>query len=410
MKNFPSLRGRPPKGAGRSNLKTGIASGRREGGSPRNDIEILPSPFQVGYRMPAEWETHEATWLAWPQNKETWPGKVPAVEEIYLQMITALAPHEKVHLLVHDEFARDAVEKRLKARGVTKNVIYFLIPTVDTWIRDYGPCFIQNREGETACVNWIFNAWGGKYKDLMQDDRIPDLLEASLGMPMFRPGLVLEGGSIDTNGLGTCLTTEQCLLNPNRNLSPLTLPSPPEGERVRVRGKSEIEEALKNYLGLTHLIWLGEGIEGDDTDGHVDDITRFVGPSTVVTALEENTGDANHKPLQENLKRLRKAKDQEGKKLAIVTLPMPGRVECAFGRLPASYMNFYIANGVVLVPIFGHKNDSAALGILSEVFPKREIVGIRAEDLVLGLGGIHCVTHEQPAPHPNLLPMGERGE
>lgn len=336
--------------------------------------------------MPAEWERHEATWLAWPHNEETWPGKVPAIEEVYLQMIEALVPHEKVCLLVNDEATREKISRTLTRRGVReKNVVYHLIPTVDTWIRDYGPNFILKRSSgqtEIAFVHWIFNAWGGKYESLMEDARIPACLESRLGMPVFRPGLVLEGGSIDTNGLGTCLVTEQCLLNPNRN---------PQLSRAG------IEKALKDFMGFTHFIWLGEGIEGDDTDGHIDDIARFVNPTTVAAAVEENPHDRNRTPLQENLKRLERATDENGKKLTVIPIPMPGRVEEAGSRLPASYLNFYIANGVVLVPIFGHSNDRIALRTLEELFPGRQVVGIRSEALVIGLGGIHCVTHEQPA-------------
>ena len=348
--------------------------------------------------MPAEWEPHEATWLAWPHNEETWPGKLPEVEEIYLRMIEALVPHEKIHLLVDDGRERDRVEKKLAKRGVSsKHIIYFLIPTVDAWVRDYGPCFIKRMsphpslspeggegggEGRVAFVNWIFNAWGGKYESLARDNVVPDRLAPLLGIPVFSPGLVLEGGSIDTNGLGTVLVTEQCLLHPNRNPH-LSRPG--------------IEEALRNFLGFNHFIWLGEGIEGDDTDGHIDDITRFVNPTTVVTARETNAADPNHFPLKENLKRLRGAKDQAGKGLTIIELPMPDRVEGPGGRLPASFLNFYIGNGAVLVPVFGHAEDATVLKILSELFPGRRVVGIRSETLVLGLGGIHCVTHEQPA-------------
>jgi agmatine deiminase len=332
--------------------------------------------------MPAEWEPHAATWLAWPHNEETWPGKLPEIEEIYLQMIEALTGHEKVHLLVDDEAERERVDKKLSKHGLRKNVVYFLVPTVDAWVRDYGPNFIRKEDGKIAFVNWMFNAWGGKYESLARDNQVPDRLAPLLGVPVFSQDIVLEGGSIDTNGKGTVLVTEQCLLNSNRNPG---------------LSRSGIEEILQKFLGLTHFIWLGEGIEGDDTDGHIDDITRFVNPATVVTAVEKNSADRNYAPLQENLKRLKQATDRDGKKLTLATLPMPNRVEASWGRLPASYLNFYIANGVVLVPIFGHPRDGEALKILGELFPKRRIVGIRSESLVLGLGGIHCVTHEQPA-------------
>jgi agmatine deiminase len=336
--------------------------------------------------MPAEWELHEATWLAWPHNEETWPEKVPQVEEIYLQMIEALAEGEKVHLLVNDPRTRDRVTRRLEARRVrTKNVVYFQIPTVDAWIRDYGPCFVLGGPADKkhlALVKWIFNAWGEKYESLMKDNETGDVVAQSLEMPRYFPEVVLEGGAIDTNGEGTCLVTEQCLLNPNRNPA---------------LSKAEIENRLRDFLGFTHFVWLGEGIEGDDTDGHIDDITRFVNPTTVVTAVENNSHDRNEVPLRENLRRLEKATNEKGANLNVVPIPMPGRVEGPWGRLPASYLNFYVANGVVLVPIFGHENDDVALKTLQGIFPKRRVVGIRSEVLVLGLGGIHCVTHEQPA-------------
>ena len=351
----------------------------------QEDQEKEVTPFALGYRMPAEWEPHEATWLAWPHNKETWPGRLREVEQIYLEMILALTPQEKVCLLVDDDRARDRVAAWVSRRGaVEKNIVYYLIPTVDAWIRDYGPHFIlksSDSRKKIAFVRWIFNAWGMKYESLAKDNQVSDSLASLLGMPVFRPGLVLEGGSIDTNGAGTCLVTEQCLLNPNRN---------PHLSRPR------IEEALRDYLGLTHFVWLGEGIEGDDTDGHIDDIARFVNPTTVVTALEADSRDRNEIPLRNNFKRLQRSTDQNGKRLTVIPIPMPGRIEEKGVRLPASYLNFYIANGVVLVPIFGHANDAIALEILQNLFSQRRIVGIRSEALVLGLGGIHCVTHEEP--------------
>lgn len=358
--------------------------------SPKTQIQRradpASTPFELGYRMPAEWEPHEATWLSWPHNEETWPGKAQVIEEVYLQMMGALTESEKVYLLVNDEKEREHVAKKARTRGVkNQNLIFFEVPTVDAWIRDYGPNFIardSNGKKEVAWVKWRFNAWGAKYESLMLDDRVGDQLASRLGMTVHRPELILEGGSIDTNGLGTCLTTEQCLLNPNRN----------QGV-----SKSEIAKALRDYLGFTHLIWLGDGIEGDDTDGHIDDIARFVSPTTVAAAIEENQNDKNFHPLQENLKTLREAKDQNGKKLNTVTLPMPDRIDVSWGRLPASYMNFYIGNGVVLVPIFGHRQDEKALEILKDLFPAHRIVGIRCEDLVMGMGAIHCVSHEMPA-------------
>lgn len=335
--------------------------------------------------MPAEWERHEATWLAWPHNEETWPGKVREIEEVYLQMIEALTPYEKVHLLVNDEEERQKVSNRFSAQKISeKNVVYFLVPTVDTWVRDYGPSFVLKKEADkktAVAIKWLFNAWGGKYESLAHDNGVGDELKKLLPLAFLDPGIILEGGSIDANGEGTCLVTEQCLLNPNRN---------PHLSRT------EIEETLSHYLGFTHFIWLGEGIEGDDTDGHIDDIARFVNPTTVVAAIEENPNDPNEALLRENWRRLEEARDPMGRKLTLIPIPMPDRVEASWGRLPASYLNFYIANGVVLVPIFGQKKDRVALEILKDLFPQRKVIGIRSEILVMGLGAIHCVTHEQP--------------
>lgn len=344
------------------------------------------TPSALGYRMPAEWEPHEGTWLSWPKDPITWPDRVPQVEKIFEAMIEALTPHEKVHLLVNDEKVRDAVTKRLAARRVAmKNVDLLVIPTVDSWTRDYGPNFVVRRgaggKAELAMNHWIFNAWGGKYEELMPDTEIPRKIEPILKVPRFVPGIVMEGGSIEVNGAGTVLTTEQCLLNPNRN---------PKLSR------EQIENYLKEYLGMRHVIWLGDGIVGDDTDGHIDDLSRFVGPRTVVTVVESDPADENYPMLQENLKRLREARDQDGKKLDIATLPMPGFIGDDEGRLPASYANFYIANSVVLAPLYNHANDTAALSILKELFPKREVIGIQCEPLVYGFGAIHCVTQQQP--------------
>jgi len=344
------------------------------------------TPKALGFRMPAEWETHEATWLSWPKDPVTWPDRVPQAEEIFLQMIEALAPHEHVNLLVNDGRTEDNVTKRLRARGVDlKSVKIHKIQTVDSWIRDYGPIFIVRNHGkkkDIAYTHWIFNAWGGKYEDLARDRVIPEKLEPILGLKRFFIEIVLEGGSIDVNGAGTLLATEQCLLTPTRNPH---------------MSKKDIEKALSDYLGVRHVIWLGDGIVGDDTDGHVDDIARFVGPRTVLCALEDDVRDPNFKLLKENFNRLKQASDQDGKKLEVIPFPMPGPVMGSEGRLPASYANFYIANEVVLVPIFGHRNDKMALSILRELFPKRKIIGINCEPLVWGLGAIHCVTQQQPA-------------
>ncbi|MFO1519947.1 MAG: agmatine deiminase family protein [bacterium] len=340
-------------------------------------------PRELGYRMPAEWEPHEATWLSWPKDPVTWPDRVPQAQEAFAQMIEALTPNEKVHLLVDDEAMEEAARRKLSSKKVNEgNLLIHPIKTVDSWIRDYGPNFIK-RESEIAYNCWIFNAWGGKYETLMEDNGLPKRISHLLDLPFFEPGIVMEGGSIEVNGQGTVLTTEQCLLNANRNPKLF---------------KNEIEKYLKDYLGAKQVLWLGEGVAGDDTDGHVDDITRFVAADTIVTVVEEDPEDENYAPLQENLKRLRSMKNLDGKPFKLLTLPMPGRVEDDEGeRLPASYANFYIANGVVLVPLYRHANDAKALGILKGCFPDRKIVGIECNDLIWGMGAIHCVTQQQPA-------------
>lgn len=370
----------------------------------------MTTPAKLGYYMPAEWSRHAATWLSWPKDPETWPDRVPRVQEIFLEMMAALAPHEIVNLLVDDAETENTVRVRCEFDGV-ENIHFHQIPTVDSWIRDYGPNFLVSDKlqfvaeadkkfglgeeddklkfaGQTLAYNdWTFNAWGNKYAELKKDDAVPALLESFLHVPRFTPGIVMEGGSIEVNGAGCVLTTEQCLLNKNRN---------PQLSR------SEIEEYLGNYLGARKVLWLGEGIVGDDTDGHIDDIARFVAPNVIVCAVEDDPEDANYALLQDNLKRLQRLTDAHDRPFEIVTLPMPGVVGGTstdnrnFDRLPSSYANFYIANEVVLAPIFGHSNDSRALETLAKLFPTRRVVGINCEPLVWGMGTIHCVTQQQP--------------
>lgn len=353
--------------------------------SPQSAVSS-ETPDQLGFRLPAEWEPHAATWLAWPHNLDTWPDQFTAIPPLYCTMVAALHTHEDVHICVNDAAAAEQVLGLLEQAGIDGGrVRFFLIPTNDAWARDHGPIFItRERLGQTeiALVDWIFNTWGGKYPPWDADDAVPQHVAAALSMPRFVPGIVLEGGSIDVNGCGTLLTTESCLLNPNRNPS-LT--------------RRDIEHRLKSYLGVRHIGWLGEGIVGDDTDGHIDDVARFVGPTTVVCAVEEDPTDVNYLPLQENFARLQGMHDQDGRRLTIVPLPLPGPVYAGQERLPASYANFYIANGVVLVPTYDHRNDRRALDVLQELFPSRRVVGIPCRDLVVGLGAIHCVTMQQPA-------------
>ena len=348
----------------------------------------MPTPAKLGFYMPAEWHRHAATWLSWPKDPETWPDRVPQAEQIFIQMMEALAPNETVNLLVNDAATEKLVRDRCLFPGAD-NIRFHQIETVDSWIRDYGPNFLVNWKGEVAYNDWIFNAWGNKYEELKKDDSIPARLEKILNMPRFEPGIVMEGGSIDVNGEGCVLTTEQCLLNPNRNPS---------------LSRDEIEKHLKDYLAVQEVLWLGEGIIGDDTDGHIDDIARFVDSNVIVCALEDDPEDANYELLHDNLKRLEKMKDAHGRPFEIVTLPMPGAVGGSstdtrnLDRLPASYANFYIANNVVLAPIFGHANDQRAIDTLQRVFPDRRVVGINCEPLVWGMGTIHCVSQQQPRP------------
>src|SRR6185295_16480320 len=344
------------------------------------------TPKELGFFMPAEWRSHSATWLSWPKDHETWPGRVPQVENIFLQMMEALAPHETVNLLVDDEEAEQSVRARCLFAGA-ENIRIHRIATVDSWIRDYGPNFLVGDHAKLAFNDWIFNAWGNKYEELKQDDAIPKRLESLLQAQRFEPGIVMEGGSIEVNGAGCVLTTEQCLLNPNRN---------PHLNRT------EIEQYLKDYLGVAKVLWLGEGIVGDDTDGHIDDIARFVAEDVIICAIEEDPMDANYEILQDNLARLKSMTDAVGKPFEIVTLPMPGIVGGTststryLDRLPASYANFYIANKVVLAPVFGHANDARAVETLQKLFATRQVVPINCESLAWGMGTIHCVTQQQP--------------
>ena len=336
--------------------------------------------------MPGEWHPHTGTWLTWPKDPETWPDRVERVEEIYLEIIAALAPHETVNVLVDDASTEQAIRGRCNFPGA-QNLRFHHIPTVDSWIRDYGPNFLISNNGAGAFNDWVFNAWGDKYESLKQDDRIPQQLEPILQLPRFAPGIVMEGGSIEVDGNGCVLTTEQCLLNPNRN---------PQLSR------SEIESYLKNYLGVVKVLWLGEGIVGDDTDGHIDDIARFVAPNVIVCAVEDDPNDANYELLQDNLARLKHMTDANDRAFEIVTLPMPGVVGGEstdtrnLDRLPASYANFYIANNVVLLPVFGHANDARAHETLQRVFRDRRVLPINCEPLVWGMGTIHCLTQQQP--------------
>ena len=336
--------------------------------------------------MPAEWEPHRGTWLSWPHKEASWPGKFESIPSIFARMVRHLADHEEVHINVAGPAMEQEVRRLLGDSGADSgNVFFHYHPTNDAWCRDHGPIFVQRTEGgrpAQAIIDWNYNAWGGKYPPYDLDDVIPTRVAEELELPVFHPGIVMEGGSIDVNGRGTLLTTEACLLNPNRN---------PELSRP------EIEEYLRRYLGVSHILWLGDGIVGDDTDGHVDDLTRFVDPTTVVTAVEDNPDDENYEPLQRNLERLSGMTDQDGQPLRVTTLPMPRPIWHDGQRLPASYANFYIANGLVLLPTYDPARDEEARATLQSLLPTREIVGIDCTDLVWGLGAFHCVTQQWPA-------------
>lgn len=343
------------------------------------------SPKKAGYSFPAEWEKHEATWLTWPHKEESWPGKIDAIYAPYCQFIKAVAEGEKVRINVNDEETKAFAIEKLKDQGANLSQIeFFFNPSNDAWCRDHGPAFLVNPNGEPkkVIVDWGYNAWGEKYPPFEQDDVIPTLIADHLDIPVFNPGIVMEGGSVEFNGAGTIITTTACLLNKNRN---------PD------LSKEQIEEYLKECYGAEQVLWLGDGIIGDDTDGHIDDITRFVNEDTVLTVVESNPLDENYILLQENLEMLKGMKLLNGKPLNIVKLPMPSPVIHEDTRLPASYANFYIANAVVVVPTFRDVNDSKALEIIQGVFPNRKVIGIDSTDIIWGLGSFHCLSQQEPA-------------
>jgi len=380
------------------------------------------------YRMPAEWEPHAATWLAWPHNKDDWPGKFEPIPWLYAEIIRHLTRHERVEVIVNDLASEKRARKVLeRANALTDNIRFHHWPTDRVWTRDSGCTFVKYGRGGAASrarnprkagpltspdrslandpvglgmaegmewdssglasITWRFNAWA-KYPNYQRDQKIGSVMAQAANAAELRPvfgkrRIVLEGGSFDMNGQGTLLTTEECLLSKTQQRNP--------GMKRR-----DYERIFADYLGIRNVIWLGSGIAGDDTHGHVDDITRFVAPDTVVTAVESDPNDPNYEPLRENIRRLREATDQDGKSISIVELPMPAPLFFDGRRLPASYANFYIANGLVLVPVFNDPNDRFALDILADLFPDREVVGIYSGDLIWGLGAMHCMTQQQP--------------
>ncbi|MFC3415450.1 agmatine deiminase family protein [Algoriphagus hitonicola] len=343
------------------------------------------TPAELGYYFPAEFAPQESMWLSWPHKEESWPGKIETIFAPYSQFIREVAKGQKVNINVADEAMKAFALAHLEKTGADLSKVHFhFFPTNDAWCRDHGPAFVINPKAEQkkAIVKWNYNAWGDKYPPYDLDNQIPIRIAAHLGIPCFKPGIVMEGGSVEFNGKGTLLTSTACLLNENRNPH---------------LNQDQIEKYLCDYYGVNHILWVGDGIIGDDTDGHIDDITRFVNEDTVVTVVEENKADANHEILAENLGLLKKMRLENGKQLNIVELPMPSPVYWEDQRLPASYANFYIGNEVVVVPTFRDKNDQKALDILTDCFPGRCVVGIDSTDIIWGLGSFHCLSQQEPA-------------
>lgn len=347
----------------------------------------------IRYRMPAEWEPHKATWLNWPHNPTDWSGKMSAVQKVYAELVRKLAAVEEVCILVNSGIHETRARKYLEqAQADLANISFHHLPTNRSWIRDYGPTFVANnrtKRKSKRIIRFSFNGWA-RYPAHKKDNSVPLKLAYRLNLKMIsakwrNSPLVLEGGSIEVNGFGSLITTEECLLD----------------QKIQPRNpgitKSEIEKLFRKYLGITNVIWLSRGIEGDDTHGHVDDICRFVDRRTLVLAMETNPSDVNAAALAENLERLKNVRLEDGTKPFVVKLPMPKPVYFKKWRLPASYANFYIANGTVLVPTFGDPADLKAIGILAELFPNRDVIGIHAVDLFIGLGGLHCITLQEPA-------------
>ena len=343
-----------------------------------------PTPASLGYRMPAEWAPHAATWLSWPRpDGISFPDAYDKVMPAFARMVDALADSEPVCINVWDAAHEADVRRQLNRNGARdSHVRFYRHPSYEPWCRDHGPIFLKRAEApETVIVDWDYNAWGGKYPPHDLDDAVPTHIAELLGLPVYAPGMILEGGSIEVNGSGTLLTTRNCLLNPNRNPH---------------LSQAEIEERMREYLGVHHFLWLGDGIEGDDTDGHIDDLTRFVSRSMVVTVVEPNSEDPNHGPLTENLRALAGMCVEDGTPLDVRHLPMPARIDREGLRLPASYANFYIANKVVLLPVFNDPKDAEAVSVLEPLFPGRRVVPIDCTELIWGLGAFHCLTQQQP--------------
>lgn len=342
------------------------------------------TPKELGYYFPAEFAKHDATWLSWPHKEASWPGKINAIYPYYCQFIKELIKGETVRINVNDEAMKAFAVKHLQQADVDlTKVEFFFHPTNDAWCRDHGPAFLINptAKEKKAIVDWGYNAWGNKYPPFDLDDVVPTLIGKEFKLPVFYPGIIMEGGSVEFNGKGTIMTSTACLLNPNRN---------PQ------LNQQQIEEYLCNYYGAEQILWIDEGIVGDDTDGHIDDTVRFVNEDTVIAVVEEKKQDENYELLQHNLKQLKQLRLLNGKQLNIVELPMPDKITYQDQRLPASYANFYIANHAVIVPVFQSKKDAIALDIIQQCFTDRKVTGIDSTDIIWGLGSFHCMSQQEP--------------
>jgi agmatine deiminase len=348
-------------------------------------MSFAATPKSLGYRFPAEFEQHEATWLSWPHKEASWPGKLDVIYPYYAQFVKYLAESEKVRINVTNEAMKNFALGHLSRAGVNlAQVTFFFHPTNDAWCRDHGPAFLVNPDAEQkkVIVDWGYNAWGDKYPPFDLDDVIPTLIGKAFNIPVFHPGIVMEGGSVEFNGAGTLLTSTACLLNPNRNPH---------------LNQEQIEEYLRNFYGVDQILWVDEGVVGDDTDGHIDDTVRFVNENTVLTVVEENPADENYELLQHNLNQLKAMRLPNGQALNIIELPMPDAVVYEDQRLPASYANFYIANTSVIVPTFRCAKDEKALQIIQSCFPSRKVIGIDSIEIIWGLGSFHCLSQQEPA-------------
>ncbi len=342
------------------------------------------TPKEMGYYFPAEFEPHVATWLSWPHKEASWPGKIHTIYPYYCDFIRELTLGENVCINVNDETMKRFAADKIAAAGADMNrVRFFIHPTNDAWCRDHGPAFLihPDHEQKKVIVDWDYNAWGNKYPPYDLDDVIPTLIGKELGLPVFNPGIVMEGGSVEFNGAGSVLTSRACLLNPNRNPH---------------LNQDQIEGYLRDYYGIDQVLWVDEGIVGDDTDGHIDDTVRFVNRNTVLTVVEESRSDENYELLQHNLKQLKQMRLIDGQQLNIIELPMPDKLEYEDQRLPCSYANFYIANKSVVVPVFNCKNDDKALQVIQQSFPGRNVIGIDSREIIWGLGSFHCLSQQEP--------------